>query len=83
MLGQIGSFEILIVIIVILVVLGPKQIPVVMRSIGKLYRELNIMKNSLMNQIDDLDREEDIKPEKKNDTEESIDTVDTSPYDEE
>lgn len=58
MLGQIGSIEILIIIIVILIVLGPKQIPHIMRQAGKVYRELNSIKKSLMEQIDDLDKDE-------------------------
>ncbi len=65
MFSQIGTTELIVVIIIALIVLGPKQIPVIMKKAGKIYRELNMLKKSLMDNINSLDRDdEDHEPEK-------------------
>jgi sec-independent protein translocase protein TatA len=54
--GQVGATEIIVVLAIALVVLGPKRLPEVARSIGKGVRELKDAMN--MDPDDDRDDEE-------------------------
>jgi sec-independent protein translocase protein TatA len=59
--GSIGPGELIIVLVIALIVLGPKRLPEVGRSVGKGMREF---KDSLsgINPLDDEDDEDDRKP---------------------
>ena len=58
--GSIGPGELIIVLVIALIVLGPKRLPEVGRSVGKGMREF---KDSLSGiNLDDEDEEEDRKP---------------------
>ncbi len=63
MFGQIGTTELLVIAMVVLIVLGPKQIPIVMKKAGKIYREFNILKKNLMDQINSLENSDESPPE--------------------
>jgi sec-independent protein translocase protein TatA len=56
MFGQVGATEIIVVLAIALVVLGPKRLPEVARSIGKGVRELKDAMN--MDPEDDKDDDE-------------------------
>ena len=56
--GSIGPMELIIVLVIALIVLGPKKLPEVGRSVGKGMREF---KDSL-NGINDDDDDEDDEP---------------------
>jgi len=56
MFGQVGATEIIVVLAIALIVLGPKRLPEVARSIGKGVRELKDAMN--MDPEDDRDDEE-------------------------
>ena len=58
---QIGWFELLIIVVIAILVIGPKDFPVVLRKIGTWIGSIKryfseIQKN--MNQITDIDRED-------------------------
>jgi sec-independent protein translocase protein TatA len=53
--GQVGTLEIVVVLIIALVVLGPKRLPEVARSVGRGVRELR----EAMSGNDDEDDDED------------------------
>jgi sec-independent protein translocase protein TatA len=55
--GQVGATEIIVVLAIALIVLGPKRLPEVARSIGKGVRELKDAMN--MDPEDDHDDERD------------------------
>lgn len=55
MFGQVGATEIIVVLAIALIVLGPKRLPEVARSIGKGMRELK----DAMNMDPDEDRDEE------------------------
>jgi sec-independent protein translocase protein TatA len=58
--GSIGPGELIIVLVIALIILGPKRLPEVGRSVGKGMREF---KDSLSGiNLDDEDDEEDRKP---------------------
>jgi sec-independent protein translocase protein TatA len=58
--GSIGPGELIIVLVIALIILGPKRLPEVGRSVGKGMREF---KDSLSGiNLDDEDEEEDRKP---------------------
>jgi sec-independent protein translocase protein TatA len=58
--GSIGPGELIIVLVIALIILGPKRLPEVGRSVGKGMREF---KDSLSGiSLDDEDDEEDRKP---------------------
>ena len=47
----IGAFELLFILFLGIVLLGPKRIPVVAQNLGKALREFNKAKNSFLNEI--------------------------------
>ena len=55
MFGQVGATEIIVVLAIALIVLGPKRLPEVARSIGKGMRELK----EAMNMDPEEDRDDD------------------------
>ena len=57
--GSIGPMELIIVLVIALIVLGPKKLPEVGRSVGKGMREF---KDSLNGINDDDDDDEDDEP---------------------
>jgi len=59
MLGNIGPLEIIVVLIIALVVFGPKRLPELGRSLGKGIREF---KGSVTGENDDEDDDEDERP---------------------
>jgi sec-independent protein translocase protein TatA len=62
MFGQVGTGEILVVLIIALIVLGPKRLPQVARSVGRTVREFR--EQLSFDRIgDDEDEEEEREPE--------------------
>lgn len=53
--------EFLVVIIVAVIAIGPKQLPEVMRGLGKIVRRLQYMRYALTRQFDDFMEEADLK----------------------
>jgi len=47
----IGAFELLFILFLGIVLLGPKRIPVLAENLGKALREFNKAKNSFLNEI--------------------------------
>jgi twin arginine-targeting protein translocase TatB len=62
MLG-IGISEILVILAIALIVLGPKEIPKVARTIGRIMREVQRTTDELRRTIDAEIEEENMKPE--------------------
>lgn len=60
---SLGPFEILIIFIVALVVFGPERLPELMRQVGKGWRELRKVQDSLRNDFHHLMESEESKPE--------------------
>jgi sec-independent protein translocase protein TatA len=58
MLGNIGPFEIIIVLVIALIVFGPKRLPELGNSLGKGIREF---KESVTGEKDDDDADDDVK----------------------
>ncbi|CAN5518877.1 hypothetical protein BH20ACT18_BH20ACT18_07200 [soil metagenome] len=58
MFGQVGTLEIVVVLVIALIVLGPKRLPEMARSLGRGVRELKESMN-LDPADDDDDEEED------------------------
>lgn len=56
MFGQVGTLEIVVVLVIALIVLGPKRLPEVARSVGKGIRELR----ESMNFDGDDDEDDDV-----------------------
>ncbi|MGD9651400.1 MAG: Sec-independent protein translocase protein TatB [Candidatus Dadabacteria bacterium] len=83
----IGTSEILIILVIALLVLGPKEIPKIARTLGRGMRELERAKNELKSSIEFEINEEDAKQElakKEAQTEEIKETEpagDTTPLD--
>ena len=65
----IGTGEILVILVVALLVLGPKEIPKVARTIGKTMKDINRFKNDLRHSVDtefdQFEEKEKSKAEKK------------------
>lgn len=59
----IGTSEILIIMVIALLVLGPKEIPKIARTLGRGMRELERAKNELKSSIEFEMNEEDAKQE--------------------
>ena len=55
MFGQVGTGEILVVLIIALIVLGPKRLPQVARSVGRTVREFR--EQLSFDRLDDDDEE--------------------------
>jgi Tat protein translocase TatB subunit len=56
--SSLGIFEIIIVLAVALVVIGPERMPEVLRAAGKVLRELRSASNSMMRELEDALQEE-------------------------
>ncbi|MFQ5915490.1 MAG: twin-arginine translocase TatA/TatE family subunit [Nitrospinota bacterium] len=70
----IGMSEVIIILVIALLVIGPKKLPNVARSIGKGLREFRRATTDLkdefqVDELEDLEVEEDIPPEEKKDEE--------------
>lgn len=61
MFGQVGTLEIVLVLVIALIVLGPKRLPEVARSVGKGVREMR----DAMTMGDDHDDEDEDEDEKR------------------
>ncbi len=64
---QIGWFEILIVVVVAILIIGPKDFPIVIRKIGKWTGSIKRYFSEIQNEVTDLQDtiEEEIEIEKK------------------
>jgi Tat protein translocase TatB subunit len=47
-------FEIVIILAVALIVLGPERLPEVMRTVGKILRELRLASNTVLHELTDV-----------------------------
>ena len=80
----IGTSEILIILVIALLVLGPKEIPKIARTLGRGMRELERAKNELKSSIEFEINEEDAKQElakKESESEAAEAAGDTDPLD--
>ena len=67
----IGWFEILIVIAIAIVVLGPKDFPIMLKKVGSWIGSTKRYVNNLQNEVSNIDLEEnEIKKEKRNNKDE-------------
>ena len=62
---QIGWFELLIVVLVAILVIGPKDFPVVLRKIGNWIGSTKKYFNEIQQKVNQEITEEDISPEEK------------------
>ena len=67
MFGSIGSFEILIIFFVILLLFGSKQLPQAAKTIGKGIRDFQRATQSARNEITRIMEEDDVRDVKKED----------------
>jgi Tat protein translocase TatB subunit len=74
-----GFTEILVILIVALVFIGPKKLPDVARSIGKGYRELQRALSGIREEVNNIDTS--VKEELFRDKEEKPDQKSASEYD--
>lgn len=65
MFGQVGTLEIVVVLVIALIVLGPKRLPEVARSVGKGIRELRESMNFDGDDDDDDEERDAITGEKR------------------
>ena len=74
---QIGWLEILAVVIIAILVLGPKEFPIALKKIGsyigKLKNTLSSFQREVSSVTSDLDLEKDMDKEEKNKTKDKID----------
>ena len=63
---QIGWFEILIIVVIAILVIGPKDFPIVLRKIGNWFGSTKRYLSSIQNKMDNLDKtfEEEISVDK-------------------
>ncbi len=52
-----GLSEILLIAVVAILFIGPKELPVVMAQVGRVFRRLNYMRHAVMMQFDDFMRD--------------------------
>ncbi len=64
LIGNLGTTEIILIIVAILIMFGGKKIPELMKGIGTGMREFNNAKNNVKSQIEEGMREP-VKPEEK------------------
>ena len=62
MIGSIGVPEMIIILVIALIVFGPRKLPDLGRSVGKSLREFKRASNDLQNTLDDEIRIEDKPP---------------------
>lgn len=60
MLPQIGSSELLLIAIVALIVVGPKDLPILLRKVGKFIARLRGMANDFRTSFDDMARQSEL-----------------------
>src|ERR1700693_3338618 len=53
-LRSLDLFEIVIILAVALIVLGPERLPAVMRTVGKILRELRLASNTVLHELTDV-----------------------------
>ena len=58
-MGSLGTTEIILIIVAILILFGGKKIPELMRGMGKGIREFNDAKNNVKREIEDSANEKD------------------------
>lgn len=75
--------ELLIVVVVSVLAVGPKQLPEVLHGLGKLFRRMQYMKYALTRQFDDFMDQADLKELKNPSTFLQTDIVDETEDDEE
>ncbi|MES2848822.1 MAG: twin-arginine translocase TatA/TatE family subunit [Bacteroidota bacterium] len=59
LLGMIGTQEIILIVIAILILFGGRKIPELMKGVGKGIREFNDAKNNVKSEIEDGIKEKD------------------------
>jgi sec-independent protein translocase protein TatB len=55
-----GFAELMLVMGLVIVVMGPNEIPVIMRGLGRLVRRIQYVRFAISNQFDDFMREHDL-----------------------
>ncbi len=65
LIGNLGTTEIILIIVAMLIFFGGKKIPELMKGIGTGMREFNNAKNSVKSQIEDGMREQPKQEEEK------------------
>ena len=74
---QIGWLEILAIVIIAILVLGPKEFPIALKKIGSYFGKLKNTLSSFQREVssvtNDLDLEKDTDKEEKNKTKDEID----------
>ncbi len=65
---QIGWFEILVIVVVAILIIGPKDFPVMLRKIGGWFASIKKYFNEIQKSVSDIENviEDDISLEKKN-----------------
>ena len=62
MLGVLGTQEIVIILVIVLLLFGGKKIPELMKGIGKGVREFNDAKTNVTKEIEEGLKEKEVKP---------------------
>lgn len=57
---DLGWAELLLIIVVAVLVIGPKEIPTIMRALGRVVRRLQYVKFALSQQFEDFIKEHDL-----------------------